>query len=77
MTDQLKQDILKNIHYNDSLSDLASVMEEVGTRRFLMDFKHNSPRHFDEIVAQIGRLESRKLPSLLVKQHTAVNAEGG
>jgi len=58
---------LKQIHYNDSVSDLASVMEEVGTRKFLMDFKHNYPRHFDEIVAQIGRLESRKIPSLLMK----------
>jgi len=62
MTDQLKQ-----IHYNDSISDLANVMEEVGTRRFLMDFRHNYPKHFDEIVAQIGRLESRSIPALLRK----------
>ena len=64
-------DNLKQIHYNDSLSDLASVMEEVGTRKFLMDFRHNYPKHFEEIVAQLGRLESRKIPALLQKQDAA------
>jgi len=66
MTDQLK-----TIHYNDSLSDLSCVLEEVGTRKFLMDFRHAYPRHFDEIVAQIGRLESRSIPVLLQKPNAA------
>jgi len=60
MTDELKQ-----IHYGDSLADLASVMEEVGARKFLSDFKHNYPSHFNEILAQINRLDTRKLPALL------------
>ena len=64
---ELKQDALKNIHYNDSLSDLACVMEEVGTRRFLADFRHNYPKHFDEVVVQIARLDQRKVPVLLQK----------
>ena len=63
MTDKLKQ-----IHYHDSISDLASALEEVGTRRFLMDFKHNYPDHFAEILSQIGRLDTRKIPVLLQKQ---------
>ena len=62
MTDPLKQ-----IHYSDSLSDLASVMEEVGTRRFLADFRHNYPKHFEEIVVQINRLDQRKVAALLRK----------
>ena len=62
MIDQLKQ-----IHYHDSISDLANVMEEVGTRRFLMDFRHNYPKHFDEIMVQITRLDQRQLPKLLQK----------
>ena len=62
---------LEQIHYNDSISDLAAVMEEVGARRFLMDFRHAYPRHFDEIVAQIGRLESRSIPVLLQKPNAA------
>lgn len=70
MTEQLKQ-----IHYNDSISDLASVMEEVGTRRFLSDFRHNYPKHFEEMSIQITRLDQRQVPALL-KKNTAVDAEG-
>ena len=66
MTDELKQ-----IHYNDSISDLASALEEVGTRRFLMDFKHNYPDHFAEIAIQINRLDSKKVPVLLQKPNAA------
>ena len=66
MTEQ-QTDALKTIHYNDSLSDLACVMEEVGTRRFLSDFRHNYPKHFDEVVVQIARLDQRKIPVLLKK----------
>jgi hypothetical protein len=60
-------DNLKQIHYNDSISDLAAVMEEVGARRFLMDFRHNYPKHFDELAVQINRIDSRKIPVLLQK----------
>jgi hypothetical protein len=59
--------LLKEIHYNDSISDLASVMEQVGTRRFLADFRHNYPKHFEEMSIQITRLDQRQIPALLKK----------
>ena len=62
MTDELKQ-----LHYNDMLVGLASVMEEVGTRRFLADFRHNYPKHFEEMSIQMTRLDQRKIPALLKK----------
>ena len=65
---------LKTIHYNDSISDLASVMEEVGTRRFLSDFRHNYPKHFEEMSIQITRLDQRQVPALLKKPDAAENA---
>jgi cell fate regulator YaaT (PSP1 superfamily) len=65
-------DELKMIHYNDVMTDLASCMEEVGCRTFLRDFRTNYPKHFEEIIAQIHRLESRPVARLLDKDAPTV-----
>ena len=58
---------LEQLHYNDALTDMANAMETKGTRQFLTDFRDNYPRHFNEIVAQIHRLEQRPVAALLRK----------
>ncbi len=58
---------LEQLHYNDSMTDLAAAMESVGARKFLRDFKFNYPKHFQEILVQIGRLEQPQVAALLKK----------
>lgn len=59
---------MEQLHYNDVMADLASVMETYGTRKFLSDFENNYPKHFEEVQAQIHRTDQqRRLPRLLDK----------
>jgi len=62
MTDELKQ-----VHYNDVMTDLASAVEQTGARKFLYDFRHNYPAHFEELKVQITRLDSKQVARLFVK----------
>lgn len=56
---------LQQLQYNDVLTDLASAMEQMGSRRFLLDFRENYPAHFKEIQDQIHRLDQRPVAALL------------
>jgi hypothetical protein len=62
---------LEQLQYNDAMTDLACAMEHRGTRQFLMDFRDNYPRHFNEIISQIHRLEKRPVAALLRKDEDA------
>ena len=64
---------MEQIQYNDVMADLASIMEQVGARRFLSDFQSNYPKHFEEVKVQIDRTDQqRKLPRLLDKNAPTV-----
>ena len=56
---------LRQLQYNDVLTDLASAIETSGCRRLLIDFRENYPNHFQEIVDQIHRLDQRPVAALL------------
>lgn len=58
---------MQQIEYNDVLTDLASTIEQNGCRKFLLDFQHNYPQHFQEILVQIHRLEKKPIARLLDK----------
>jgi hypothetical protein len=56
---------LQQIHYNDVMTDFASAVEQVGVRKFFMDFRESYPSHFDEIQIQITRLDQKPIAALL------------
>jgi hypothetical protein len=64
---------MEQLHYNDVMADLASIMEQAGTRKFLSDFQENFPKHFHEMQVQMNRTDQqRRLPRLLDKNAPTV-----
>lgn len=59
---------LVQLQHNDLLTDWASAIEQKGCRSLLLDFKHNYPNHFKEMLIQIHRLETRPVARLLQKE---------
>ena len=60
---------MEQLHYNDVMADLASIMEQAGTRKFLSDFQNNYPKHFYEMSVQIGRTD-KPVARLLDKKYS-------
>lgn len=60
---------MEQLHYNDVMADLASIMEQAGTRKFLSDFHNNYPKHFYEMQVQMNRVD-KPLPRILDKKYT-------
>ena len=57
----------EQLRYNDFMVDLASFMQQYGTRRLLIDFQAHYPAFFEELKVQINRLPEKPIPALLRK----------
>lgn len=63
---------MEQLEYLDSITDVASAMETVGCRRFLLDFREAYPQLFQEVLIQIHRLEQKPVARLLDKDAPSV-----
>ncbi|CAB4240617.1 hypothetical protein UFOVP39_24 [uncultured Caudovirales phage] len=57
----------EQLQYNDLLVELASLMQQYGTRRVMMDFQTHYPAFFQEMKVQINRFPEKSVAALLRK----------